>query len=102
MEVNDQQDIENIEFDVIDFKVFKKKTGKVSHQYTINDQPFLHHKVQKVVKPILSVQNHCARQLYIFDIQVLKLHKLRKSLLLKGEGFCINRNGNVCIKLFTI
>ena len=47
MEVNDQQDIENIEFDVIDFKVFKKKTGKVSHQYTINDQPFLHHKVQK-------------------------------------------------------
>ena len=30
MEVNDQQDIENIEFDVIHFKVFKKKTGKVS------------------------------------------------------------------------
>ena len=40
MEVNDQQDIENIEFDVIDFKVLKKKTGKVSHQYTIIDQPF--------------------------------------------------------------
>ena len=47
MEVSDQQDIENIEFDVIDFKVFKKKTGKVSHQYTIIDQPFLRHKVQK-------------------------------------------------------
>ena len=48
MEVNDQQDIENIEFDVIDFKVFKKRTGKVSHQYTINDQHFLGHKVQNL------------------------------------------------------
>ena len=47
MEVNDQQDIENRKFDVIDFKVLKKKTGKVSHQYTIIDQPFLCHKVQK-------------------------------------------------------
>ena len=47
MEVNDQQDIETIEFYVIDFKVLKKKTGKVSHQYTIIDQPFLRHKVQK-------------------------------------------------------
>ena len=61
MEVNDQQDIENIEFDVIDFKVLKKKTGKVSHQYTIIDQPFLRHKVQQVVNPTLSAQNQGAR-----------------------------------------
>ena len=64
MEVNDQQDIENIEFDVIDFKVFKKKTGKVSHQYTINDQPFLRHKVQE--RPTSSALNQGARALTRF------------------------------------
>ena len=66
MEVNDQQDIENIEFDVIDFKVFKKKTGKVSHQYTINDQPFLRHKVQKSGKAYFKcTESGCKATLHV-------------------------------------
>ena len=53
-------------FDVIDFKVFKKKTGKVSHQYTINDQPFLRHKVQKSGKSYFKCsESGCKATLHV-------------------------------------
>ena len=65
MEVNDQQDIENIEFDVIDFKVFQHHQQIHLHHLKYSVQDVVGHMVKLIYQNMFANQNNMYCNLYI-------------------------------------